>query len=64
MQDDTPQGAVGGEGATGGVSPVNKEDEALLDKVETPQTRVISDMRNLMVCSPLNSTSSQSETKS
>ena len=38
MQDNTPQGAVGGEGATGGVSPVNKEDEALLDEVETPQT--------------------------
>ena len=30
MQDDTPQEAVGGEGATGGVSPINKEDEALL----------------------------------
>ena len=63
MQDDTPQGAVGGEGATGKISPVNKEDEALLNKVETPQTQVISDMRNLTVCSPLNSTSSQSETK-
>ena len=63
MQDDTPQGAVGGEGATGGISPVNKEDEALLDEVEIPQTRVISDMRNLTVRSPPNSTSSQSETK-
>ena len=63
MQDDTPQGVVGGEGATGGVSPINKEDEALLDEVETPQTQVISDMRNLMVCSPSNPTSSQSETK-
>ena len=38
MQDDIPLGAVGGEGATGGVSPVNKEDEALLDEDETPQT--------------------------
>ena len=63
MQDDTPQGAVGGEGATGGVSPVNKEDKALLDEVETPQTQVISDMGNLTVCSPSNPTSSQSETK-
>ena len=63
MQDDTPLGAVGGEGATGGVSPVNKEDEALLDEDETPQTQVISDMRNLTVCSPPNPTSSQSETK-
>ena len=63
MQDDTPLGAVGGEGATGGVSPVNKEDKALLDEEETPQTRVISDMRNLTVRSPPNPTSSQSETK-
>ena len=63
MQDDTPLGAVGGEGATGGVSPVNKEDEALLDEDKTPQTRVISDMRKLTVCSPPNPTSSQSETK-
>ena len=63
MQDDTPQGAVGGEEATGGVSPVNKKDEALLNEVKTPQTQVISDMRNLTVCSPPNPTSSQSETK-
>ena len=63
MQDETPQEAVGGKGATGGVSLINKEDEALLDEVETPQTQVISDMRNLMVCSPSNPTSSQSETK-
>ena len=58
MQDDIPLGTVGGEGATGGDSPVNKEDEALLDKEETPQTQVISDMRN-----PPNPSSSQSETK-
>ena len=63
MQDDIPLGAVGGEGATGGTSPVNKEDEALLDKEETPQTQVISDMRNLMVHSPPNPAPSQSETK-
>ena len=63
MQDDTPQGAVGGKGATGGVSPVNKEDEALLNEVEVPQTQVISDMRNLTVRSPSNPTLSQSETK-
>ena len=63
MQDDTSQGAVGGEGATGGVSPINKEDKALLDEVETPQTQVISDMRNLTVRSPSNPTSSQSKTK-
>ena len=63
MQDNTPQGAVGGEGATGGVSPINKEDETLLNEVETPQTQVISDMRNLTVRSPPNQTSSQSETK-
>ena len=63
MQDDTPLAAVGGEGATGGDSPVNKEDEALLDEEETPQTQVISDMRNLMVRSPPNPTPPQSETK-
>ena len=63
MQDNTPQGAVGSEGATGGVSPINKENKALLNEVETPQTQVISDMRNLMVCSPPNPTSSQSEIK-
>ena len=63
MQDDIPLGAVGGEGATGGDSPVNKEDEALLDEEEMPQTQVISDMRNLMVCSPPNPAPSQSETK-
>ena len=63
MQDDIPLRAVGGEGATGGNSPVNKEDEALLDKEEMPQTQVISDMRNLMVRSPPNPTLSQSETK-
>ena len=63
MQDDTPLGAVGGEGATGGDSLVNKEDKALLDEDETPQTRVISDMRNLTVRSPPNPTSSQSKTK-
>ena len=63
MQDDTSLGAVGGEGATGRVSPVNKEDEALLNEDETPQTQVISDMRNLTVHSPPNPTSSQSETK-
>ena len=62
MQDDIPLGAVGGEGATGGDSPVNK-DEALLDEEETPQTQVISDMRNLTVRSPPNPTPSQSETK-
>ena len=63
MQDDIPLRAVGGEGATGRTSPVNKEDEALLDEVETPQTQVISDMRNLSVHSPSNPASSQSETK-
>ena len=63
MQDDTPLGAVAGGGATGGVSQVNNEDEALLDEVETPQTQVISDMRNLTVHSPSNPTPFQSETK-
>ena len=63
MEDDYPLGAVGGEGATGGTSPVNKEDEALLDEVETPQTQVISNMRNLSVHSPSNPALSQSETK-
>ena len=57
MQDDIPLGAVGGD------SPVNKEDEALLDKEETPHTQVISDMRNLTVHSPPYPASSQSETK-
>ena len=65
MRDDIPLGAVVGEGATGGTSLVNKEDEALLDEEEMPQTQeqVISDMRNLMVHSPPNPTPSQSETK-
>ena len=63
MQDDIPLEAVGGEGATGGDSPVNKEDKALLNEEETPQTQVISDMRNLTVRSPPNPTPSQSETK-
>ena len=63
MQDDIPLRAVVGEGATGGDSPVDEEDKALLDEEETPQTQVISDMRNLMVCSPPNPTPSQSETK-
>ena len=65
MRDDIPLGAVGGEGATGGTSLVNKEDEALLDEEEMPQTQeqVIRDMRNLTVCSPPNPTPSQSETK-
>ena len=63
MQDDIPLGTVGGEGATGGDSPVNKEDVALLDEEEMPQTQVISDMRNLTVHSPPNPALSQSETK-
>ena len=62
MQDDIPLVAVGGEGATGGDSPVNKY-EALLDEEEMPQTQVISDMKNLMVHSPPNPAPSQSETK-
>ena len=62
MQDDALQGAVGSGGATGGASPVSK-DEALLNEVETPQTQVISEMRNLTVHSLSNPTSSRSETK-
>ena len=63
MQDNALQGAVGGGGATGGASPISKEDEALLNEVEMPQTQVISEMRNLTICSPSNPISSQSETK-
>ena len=63
MQDDALQGVVGGRGVTGGASLISKEDEALLNKVETPQTQVISEMRNLTVHSPSNPTSSRSETK-
>ena len=63
MQDDIPLRAVGGEGATGGTSLVNKEDEALLDEEEMPQTQVISDMRNLTVRSPPYPAPSQPETK-
>ena len=63
MQDDTPSGAMGGEEATGGNSPVNEEDKALLDKLEAPQTQVVSDMKNLTVCSPTNPALSQPETK-
>ena len=63
MQDDALRGAVGGRGVTGGASPISKEDEALLNEVEMPQTQVISEMRNLTVHSPSNPTSSRSETK-
>ena len=63
MQDDTLQGAVGGKGATGGASPISKEDKDLLNKEEMPQTQVISDMKNLTVRLPSNPTSSRSETK-
>ena len=58
MQDDTLQGAVGGKGATGGASPISKEDKALLNKEEMPQTQVISEMKNLTVHSPSNPTPS------
>ena len=58
MQDDSLQGAIGGEGATGGASPVSKEDEALLNEEEMPQTQVISEMQNLSVGSPANPTPS------
>ena len=46
MQDNSSQGAMGGEGVTGGTSPVSKEDEALLNVEETemPQMQVISEM--------------------
>ena len=63
MQDDALQGAVGGGGATGGASPISKEDETLLNKVKMPQPQVISEMRNLTIHSPSNPTSTQSETK-
>ena len=63
MQDEVLQGAVGGVGATGGASPVTQEDEELLNEVDTPQTQVISDIKNLTVCSPSNPTLSQSQTK-
>ena len=63
MQDETSSGAVSGEEATGGDSPVNEEEEALLDEYETPQTQVVNNMRNLTVCSPANVPSSQTETK-
>ena len=63
MQDNSLQGAMGSEGATGGASIVSKEDEDLLNKEDMPQTQVISDMQNLTMCSPTNPTLSQSETK-
>ena len=63
MQDNALQEAVGSRGATDGASPISKEDEALLNEVEMPQTQVISEMRNLTVHSPSNPTSSRSETK-
>ena len=62
MQDNALQGAVGGRGATGGASSISKEDKALLNEVETPQTQVISEMRSLTVRSPSNPTLSRSET--
>ena len=63
MQDEALQGAVGGRGATSGASPITQEDEELLNEEDTPQTQVISNMKNLTVCSPSNPTSSQPETK-
>ena len=63
MQDNSLQGAIGGEGAIGGASPVSKEDKALLNEEEMPQTQVISEMQNLSVGSPANPTPSRSETK-
>ena len=63
MQGDTLQGAVGSGGATGGASPISKEDKALLNEVKMPQTQVISEMRNLTIHSPFNPTLSPSETK-
>ena len=63
MQDDSLQGAIDGKGATGGASPISKEHEALLNEEEMPQTQVISEMQNLLVGSPTNTTPSRSETK-
>ena len=63
MQDKALQRAGGGGGAPGGTSPVTQEDEELLNEEDMPQMQVISDMKNLTVCSPSNPTSSQPETK-
>ena len=63
MQDEALQGAVGGAGATSVASPITQEDEELLNEVDIPQTQVISDMKNLIMRSPSNPTSSQPETK-
>ena len=56
IQDNALQGAMGSEGATGGVIPVSKKDKALLNKEEMPQTQVISEMQNLTIHSPTNPT--------
>ena len=57
MQDNALQGAMGGEGAVGGnTSPVNKEEDEMLDEPQTPHTQVISEMQNLSVGSPANTT--------
>ena len=63
MQDKALQRAGGGGGAPGGTSPVTQEDEELLNEEDMPQMQVISDMKNLTMCSPSNPTSSQPETK-
>ena len=64
MQDDTLQIAVGGEGAVGGnASPINKEEDEMLDEPQMPHTQVISEMQNLSVGSPANLTQSQTETQ-
>ena len=57
MWDDTLQGAEGGS-----TSPVNKEEDDMLDEPLTPQTQVISEMQNLSVGSHANLTQSQMET--
>ena len=58
MRDDTLQGAKGGS-----TSPVNKEEDDMLDEPPMPQTQVINGMPNLSVGSPANLTQSQMETQ-
>ena len=58
MQDDPPQGKL--QGATGGVpSPIRKEEEDMLNE---PQTQVTTEMANLSVGLPSDTTESQPET--
>ena len=62
MQDEAPQGAVAAKEPLVESAPLTRKTRLCSTRLRC-LGRVIGDMRNLMVCSPSNPTSSQSETK-